>query len=86
VLDAMAAKVHDLGAEVGLGSAFKMINQLLAGMHIAAAGEAIAFAAKQGLDLRNMGHSEEETRPKKRRVQAIPCERVLGCGRRTDFN
>jgi putative dehydrogenase len=54
VLDAMAAKVHDLGAEVGLGSAFKMINQLLAGMHIAAAGEAIAFAAKQGLDLRNM--------------------------------
>jgi putative dehydrogenase len=53
VLDAMAAKVHDLGAEVGLGSAFKMINQLLAGMHIAAAGEAIAFAAKQGLDLRN---------------------------------
>jgi putative dehydrogenase len=29
-----------------------MINQLLAGVHIAAAGEAIAFAAKQGLDLR----------------------------------
>jgi NAD binding domain of 6-phosphogluconate dehydrogenase len=38
-LDAMAAKVHDLGAEVGLGSAFKMINQLLAGVHVAAAGE-----------------------------------------------
>ena len=50
-LEAMAAKVHDLGPEVGLGSAFKMINQLLAGVHIAAAGEAIAFAAKQGLDL-----------------------------------
>ena len=50
----MAAKVHDLGAEVGLGSAFKMINQLLAGVHIAAAGEAIAFAAKQGLDLRKV--------------------------------
>jgi 3-hydroxyisobutyrate dehydrogenase len=51
VLEAMAAKVHDLGSEAGLGSAFKMINQLLAGVHIAAAGEAIAFAAKQGLDL-----------------------------------
>ena len=50
----MAAKVHDLGSEVGLGSAFKMINQLLAGVHIAAAGEAIAFAAKQGLDLRKV--------------------------------
>jgi hypothetical protein len=47
VLDAIAAKVQDLGAEVGLGSAFKMINQILAGMHIAAAGEAIAFAASE---------------------------------------
>ena len=28
-----------------------MINQLLAGVHIAAAAEAITFAAKQGLDL-----------------------------------
>jgi putative dehydrogenase len=54
VLEAMAAKVHDLGSEAGLGSAFKMINQLLAGVHIAAAGEAIAFAAKQGLDLRKV--------------------------------
>jgi len=53
-LEAMAAKVHDLGPEVGLGSAFKMINQLLAGVHIAAAGEPIAFAAKQGLDLRKV--------------------------------
>lgn len=53
-LEAMAAKVHDLGPELGSGSAFKMINQLLAGVHIAAAGEAIAFAAKQGLDLRKI--------------------------------
>jgi 3-hydroxyisobutyrate dehydrogenase len=28
-----------------------MINQLLAGVHIAAAAEAVTFAAKQGLDL-----------------------------------
>jgi 3-hydroxyisobutyrate dehydrogenase len=50
-LDAMAGKVYELGAEAGQGSAFKMINQLLAGVHIAAACEAMALAAKQGLDL-----------------------------------
>ncbi|WP_037467994.1 L-threonate dehydrogenase [Sinorhizobium fredii] len=50
-LDAMAAKVYELGDAAGVGAAFKMINQLLAGVHIAAACEAITFAAKQGLDL-----------------------------------
>ena len=47
----MAAKVYELGDEAGAGAAFKMINQLLAGVHIAAASEAIAFAARQGLDI-----------------------------------
>ena len=51
VLDAMAGKVYELGDAAGIGAAFKMINQLLAGVHIAAACEAITFAAKQGLDL-----------------------------------
>lgn len=50
-LDAMAAKLYRLGDAAGQGAAFKMINQLLAGIHIAAASEAIAFAARQGLDL-----------------------------------
>lgn len=50
-LDAMAAKVYELGDKPGIGAGFKMINQLLAGVHIAAAAEAITFAAKQGLDL-----------------------------------
>ncbi|WP_431323186.1 L-threonate dehydrogenase [Rhizobium sp. YTU87027] len=50
-LDAMAGKVYELGEAAGTGAAFKMINQLLAGVHIAAACEAIAFASKQGLDL-----------------------------------
>ena len=50
-LQAMAAKVYRLGDDAGQGAAFKMINQLLAGVHIAAACEAVAFAAKQGLDL-----------------------------------
>ncbi len=50
-LQAMTATLYELGDEAGLGAAFKMVNQLLAGVHIAAACEAIAFAARQGLDL-----------------------------------
>jgi 3-hydroxyisobutyrate dehydrogenase len=38
----------------GQGAAFKMVNQLLAGVHIVAASEAMAFAARQGLDLRKV--------------------------------
>ncbi|SJM31118.1 L-threonate dehydrogenase [Mesorhizobium delmotii] len=53
-LDAMAAKLYELGDEPGVGAAFKMINQLLAGVHIAAASEAVAFAARQGLDIRKV--------------------------------
>ncbi|MET0616814.1 MAG: L-threonate dehydrogenase [Luteibacter sp.] len=51
VLDAIAGKVYRLGDTAGQGAAFKMVNQLLAGVHIAAASEAIAFAASEGLDL-----------------------------------
>ena len=51
VLNAIAAKVHELGETAGTGSAFKIVNQLLAGVHIAAACEAITFAAAMGLDL-----------------------------------
>jgi 3-hydroxyisobutyrate dehydrogenase len=53
-LDAMAAKLYELGDAAGQGAAFKMINQLLAGVHIAVASEAITFAAKQGLDLQKV--------------------------------
>jgi 3-hydroxyisobutyrate dehydrogenase len=53
-LDAMAAKLYELGDAAGLGAAFKMVNQLLAGVHIAAASEAITFAARQGLDIRKV--------------------------------
>lgn len=53
-LDAVAAKVFRLGTEVGLGSKLKMINQLLAGVHIAAAAEAMSLAAKIGLDLKTV--------------------------------
>ncbi len=50
-LEAMTGTLYELGSEAGQGAAFKMVNQLLAGVHIAAACEAIAFAARQGLDL-----------------------------------
>jgi putative dehydrogenase len=53
-LTAMAAKLYELGDAPGIGAGFKMINQLLAGVHIAAACEAISFAAKQGLDLQKV--------------------------------
>ena len=50
-LDAMTGTLYELGDAAGQGAAFKIVNQLLAGVHIAAACEAIAFAQKQGLDL-----------------------------------
>jgi 3-hydroxyisobutyrate dehydrogenase len=53
-LGAMARKVYELGDAPGAGASFKMINQLLAGVHLAAACEAITFAARQGLDLRKV--------------------------------
>ena len=52
VLDAMAAKVHRLGDRSGLGSKVKMVNQLLAGVHVAAAAEAMALCLKTGADPR----------------------------------
>ncbi|QDT03705.1 2-(hydroxymethyl)glutarate dehydrogenase [Rubripirellula lacrimiformis] len=47
-LDAMAETVFRLG-DVGAGSAMKAINQLLAGVHIAAMAEAITFGMTQGV-------------------------------------
>jgi len=49
-LDAMAEKVFNLGDEAGRGSALKVVNQLLAGVHIAATAEAITFGISQGID------------------------------------
>ncbi|WP_419760126.1 L-threonate dehydrogenase [Acidisoma sp.] len=53
-LAAMTATLYELGDEPGQGAAFKMVNQLLAGVHIAAASEAMAFAARQNLDLQKV--------------------------------
>ncbi len=49
VLEAMAAKVYRLGNQAGNGSKVKIINQLLAGVHIAAAAEAMALGLREGV-------------------------------------
>jgi 3-hydroxyisobutyrate dehydrogenase len=50
VLQVIAEHVYHLGDECGQGSTVKMVNQLLAGVHIAAAAEAMAFGVKAGVD------------------------------------
>ncbi|MDE2581888.1 MAG: NAD-binding protein [Rhodospirillales bacterium] len=50
VLDAIAAKVWQLGDAAGVGSTVKMVNQLLAGVHIAVAAEALALGIRAGAD------------------------------------
>jgi putative dehydrogenase len=50
VLGAIAQKVFRLGNDPGTGSKVKMVNQLLAGVHIAAAAEAMALGIKAGAD------------------------------------
>ncbi|MCE2870445.1 MAG: NAD-binding protein [Oxalobacteraceae bacterium] len=50
VLQAYAGKVYRLGEHAGPGSTVKMVNQHLAGVHIAAACEAMALGIKAGAD------------------------------------
>ncbi len=49
VLDALGQRVFDCGRTVGQGSTAKMINQLLCGVHIAAAAEALHLAERAGV-------------------------------------
>ena len=50
IFDAIAGKLYRLGDAPGKGSTVKMIKQLLAGVHIAAAAEAMALGIKAGAD------------------------------------
>jgi 3-hydroxyisobutyrate dehydrogenase len=50
VLEYLATTLTVVGGRAGDGQAAKAINQLLAGVHIAAAAEAIALARELGLD------------------------------------
>ena len=52
LLDAIAGKVYRLGDVAGVGSTVKMVNQHLAGVHIAAACEAMALGMRAGAEPR----------------------------------
>ncbi|ANF59025.1 L-threonate dehydrogenase [Halotalea alkalilenta] len=49
-LDAVSARLFRLGEAIGAGSQVKLVNQLLAGVHIAAAAEAMAYGISGGCD------------------------------------
>jgi 3-hydroxyisobutyrate dehydrogenase len=50
VLAAMGSSLFHLGEHPGQGAAMKVVNQLLCGVHIAAAAEGLAFAERAGID------------------------------------
>ena len=50
----MGKNLYFLGEQCGKGSAMKGVNQLLAGVQLAVAAEAIGFAAENGLDLKQV--------------------------------
>ncbi|XP_071714796.1 uncharacterized protein [Rutidosis leptorrhynchoides] len=50
ILAALSEKLYVIKGGCGAGSGVKMVNQLLAGVHIASAAEAMAFGARLGLD------------------------------------
>jgi 3-hydroxyisobutyrate dehydrogenase-like beta-hydroxyacid dehydrogenase len=54
LLDAMGRDVFIIQGGAGMGSTVKMVHQLLAGVHIVSAAEALALAAKAGLDVEQM--------------------------------
>ena len=49
VFEAVAQRIFHVGTSAGLGSTAKMINQLLCGVHIAAAAEAMHLAERAGV-------------------------------------
>lgn len=53
LLQAMGTDLHLCG-EAGMGSTVKMVHQLLAGVHICCAAEALSLAAKAGVDVELM--------------------------------
>lgn len=53
-LAAMAENIYRMGSDYGLGSTMKMVNQILAGVQIATAAEAMAFGVRAGLDARQI--------------------------------
>ncbi len=54
LLQVMGKEIHIIPGGSGMGSTVKMVHQLLAGVHIVVAAEALALAAKAGLDVNQM--------------------------------
>jgi 3-hydroxyisobutyrate dehydrogenase-like beta-hydroxyacid dehydrogenase len=54
LLEAMGSTVVHCGGSVGDGQSVKLVNQLLCGVHIATAAEALAYAEALGLDPRSV--------------------------------
>lgn len=54
LLESFAGKVYRLGDKAGIGSTVKMVNQHLAGVHIATACEAMALGMRAGADPRQL--------------------------------
>ncbi len=54
LLDAMGSKVVRVGDKPGQGATAKAVNQLLCGVHLAVAGEALSLAEQLGLDMAAM--------------------------------
>ena len=50
----LTTNLHYVHGGVGAASSIKCVNQLLAGVHIVAAAEAMAFASRLGLDLKSL--------------------------------
>lgn len=50
ILAAMGSRLRHVGEKAGQGATVKAINQLLCGVHLAAAGEALALARTVGVD------------------------------------
>jgi 3-hydroxyisobutyrate dehydrogenase len=52
VFDAIGQRIFHVGEKYGQGAMFKTVNQLLCGVHIAVTAEALALAAKVGVDMK----------------------------------
>jgi L-threonate 2-dehydrogenase len=50
ILSVLGSNLYHLGQKPGQGAAMKIVNQLLAGVHIAVAAEGLALAGKAGID------------------------------------
>lgn len=51
ILQAMSDRIFRLGSRLGDGARYKLVNNLVAGMNLVAASEAVALAKRIGLDI-----------------------------------